>query len=275
MPDNLPRTADEKPALHATDLRTLSMCPVRYEFRRVKGIIAPPGIAMVVGTGVHKSVEHNMRSKMETGALVGISTLSDITRDSINEAFKQGVMLPKEEAARGAKVLRGEAVDKGVTLSSLHREELAPVIKPVAVERTWRLGLEGYPMDLTGTIDLQEKDAIRDTKTTGKTPPKDVADKSQQLTMYALGARYVDGKLPKKLHLDYLVHLKTPKAKTLTTERTEGDLDLLLRRVESAIRLIEHGSFMPCDPENWWCSAKWCGYYDQCPYVKNPVTVGG
>lgn len=263
-----------KPHLHATDLKTLGMCTMRYYFRRVENIIAPPGIAMVVGSSVHKSVERDMRSKMETTALAPLVELQEIAEAGVKLRFETGVAVDEKEAKVGEKVLRGKAIDKAVTLAALHHQTLAPSIEPTMVEEKWVIKMDGYPMDLEGQTDLEELNCIRDTKTSAKSPKADAADRSDQLTMYTL-ARHVHRRpWPKHLYLDTLVHLKTPKPVTQRTVRDEQDIEILLRKIQAAIEFIDAGKYFPCDPGvSWWCTPASCGYWKHCPYAKKPVSV--
>jgi RecB family exonuclease len=256
-------------------MNTLSRCEMQYFFRRVELRILPPAVAMVVGTATHKSVEANMQSKLKDGKLLEVAAIKEIAAVTLNQRWEaEGILLTDEEWAAGEKMVRGEAVDKAVNLSVCHHKVLAPTIRPTAVERKWVIELEGYPMDLGGQIDLQEKDCIRDTKTSAKSITQDVADKSDQLTMYALAGKVNDGAIPGSLALDNLVALKRgAKANTLWTKRDEQDVQIFLRRIERAIEVIQTGKFMPCSSDSWCCNPKWCGYFSICPFSKKPVSV--
>lgn len=247
-----------------SQIRMLMRCPKQWEFRYVRGVIRPPGVALVIGAGTHRGVEVNMRNKIDEGKPMPLDAVLDVTRDSVIEKIgKDGIR------GDGAKrVLLGEAIDGAVTLSELHYKEVAPQIEPVAVERDWQLNIEGEEKSIKGVIDIEVAGGIRDTKTTGKTPPKNSADKDDQLTMYALAYRVLTGKMPEILALDYLVRSNTPKPVFLSTNRTEVALEAFLLRLETAFKLIESGIYMPCDRSNWCCDPKWCGYYDECPYTK-------
>ncbi len=133
--------------------------------------------------------------------------------------------------------------------------------------------LDGFPYDLLGFIDIEEPGRIRDTKTASKSPNKNAADVSQQLTVYAAGHLAVEGELPDELVLDYLVDTKSPKPVSLPTTRTKEDVQMLLRRVERAATIIERGAFTPAPADAWQCSKKWCGYFDQCPFSTAPRAV--
>jgi len=120
-----------------------------------------------------------------------------------------------------------------------------------------------------GYIDVVEQDGtIRDTKTSGKTPAESIADKSIQLTIYAMGACAIHGEMPPKLTLDYLIYTKEPKVKIFETTRVYDDFTPILRRLENAIEVISKGAFTPAPSDSWQCSKKFCSFYSMCPYVK-------
>jgi hypothetical protein len=150
---------------------------------------------------------------------------------------------------------------------------------------------EGF--DLAGTIDIHEKfdgarmirneedemlarsveNVVRDTKTSGKSPAAGIADESDQLTEYALAIHVLEGRLPDRLVLDYLVSTKTPKIVSVPTTRTEDDIEVFYNRLVATIYSIHTGVFVPTKATDWRCSQKWCGYFDICPYAKKPKTA--
>lgn len=151
-------------------------------------------------------------------------------------------------------------------------------------------------IDFVGEQDIQEvvqiPDStetmliIRDTKTSSKSPTPSImdgaskpgtADESEQLTAYAAASHVVDGKLPDKMVLDYLIrtNAKVPSLKyapTVTT-RDMDDINVFLNRFTNLIHAMRTGVFVPANQSWWGCSAKWCGYADICPYFKKPKLV--
>jgi len=244
----------------------LYRCPYQYEQRYIKGAIRLPGVAMITGTGVHRAVEADLSHKIEAGELLAAEAVADLARDAVVAEWDRGVEVNVDRDGTPDEAKAG-AIDRAVSLASLHHSDLAPSLEPISVERRWKLDLEGYPYDLAGMIDIEEADAIRDTKTAARSPAKTAADDSLQLTTYAVAIKYCNGVLPSRLCLDHLVSLKTPKVVTLETTRTERHVELFLRRLEVAMRQLEAGVFPPTDPSNWWCGERFCGYYADCPYV--------
>jgi hypothetical protein len=248
-------------------------CAVQYEFRTVKGIVRPPGVAVLVGSSTHKGIDVNLNHKIKTGQLLPVEDVMEAAAEDLNKRWQDGVELDGEEKTVGESSVRGDAVDTVVALSALHHKEVAPRINPAHVERKFVLELEGFSRNLTGTIDIDEVGGIvRDTKTAKRSPPAGTADNSDQLTMYGLAVRTLD-KVEPVLVLDHLVKTKVPKAVTQMTTRTAEDYQVFLNRVAAATRVVESGAFMPCSQDSWVCSEKFCGYTGICPYFRKRVVV--
>lgn len=272
--DSGTQVAGTKPVLHVSQMNMLSRCGEQYYRRYVKGEVIPPAVAMVTGTGTHRGVEENLRNKIATkGTLLPVAQVQQIAVDAFKAEWDRGVKLSEDEVSAGIDRVKGEAIDTVASLSALHHRELAPRIQPVHVERTFRLELPGYPLDLAGTMDIQEPRTVRDTKTAAKSPPSDAADVSAQLTMYALAVKTLEGAAPEKVCLDNLVKTKTPKVVVLESTRTDDDMRQFLQRVERSVEVIQKGAFTPADPSSWWCSKEWCGYHATCPFAAKRVQV--
>lgn len=262
-----------KPQLHFSGLSTLWQCGVKFDFRYIQKLYRPPTSALVVGKGVDEAANANLQNKIDTDALLPVEQVADIARDSIVRSVEADGILPDRGQSEAA--ARDLGIDKAVRLTTTHAKDLAPKLKPKAVQKKWSLDIPGFPFDLVGTRDLDEQDGtIRDLKTSGKSPNRNAADISDQLTTYALAKFSYERVIPPKVAMDTLVDLKRgPKVSTLESVRTKDDFQVLLARVENASKVIQSGIFTPAQPDAWWCSEKWCSYHDVCPYFRRPVTV--
>jgi len=256
-----------KPQLHVTAIDMFHFCGEQFRRRYVEGEKIPPGVAAIVGSGTDAGITKNLQNKIDKGKLLKLDQIKDIARDAFELNWNAGVLLSDDEAKEGIKKVKGEAVDKTLRLSSLHLKEKAKEIKPIKVQRGFSLALKGYPVDLVGTIDINEKNSIRDTKTSAKTPASDIADKSTQLTAYMMAIKVLDGRIPEFGILDYLVDLKTPKTVSISTTRSDSDFKILLLRLENMLKAIDKGIFLPATPRDPMCSKKYCGFYNSCPYT--------
>jgi hypothetical protein len=141
-------------------------------------------------------------------------------------------------------------------------------------------------VERTTTYDDVERLVIRDTKTSAKSPSASLldgsdkpgtADDSEQLTAYAVASHVIDGKLPDRMVLDYLVRTSAQKPGLYyvptVTKRTMEDVTVFLNRFANTIHALKTGVFTPANPMWWGCSERWCGYADICPYIKRPKLV--
>jgi hypothetical protein len=220
---------------------------------------------MVRGTAVDLTVRADLTSKRDTGALLATDAIPDLARDNANAAWTQES--PRVMPEDGSEIeARGAVVDTAISLAGLHHADVAPGIEPVGIQEKVERSVAGYDFTLLGYLDIVTPDAIRDTKTSKKSPAANDAHDSGQLTLYSL-MLWATEQRHRKLYLDYLVSTKIPKAITLETSRTDVDYRAYLDRVAVAHRLILAGIFAPCNASCWWCTDRWCGYYaDDCPY---------
>lgn len=273
-------TEDTKPQLHVSMLNMMSRCGIQFQRRYGARFgcwheeeIMPPNIAIATGSAVHRSIEQNMNHKMENdGALLPREQVAEIARDEFESLWTSGMMLT-EQQAENIQVVRGEATDISVALSTLHYDQLAPTIKPIAVEEKFVIVLNGFPFDLSGQKDIREVGRIRDTKTS-KASPSSGAAQTMQMALYAMSEKIDHKALPDEVCLDYLVKTKTPKAVTVTAVPEERWINPVLRRVERATEIIQSvkegkGFFTPAEPDGpsaWVCTAAYCGYHRTCPF---------
>jgi hypothetical protein len=292
-------TENQKPQLHISMLNTLSACGIQF-LRRYghrfglweKEEIIPPGIALVVGISTHKSVESNLRHKIENGYLLPREEAIETAVREATGLWYSGVLLTDEESENIGQT-KGELLDMSAALSGLHYDHVAPRLLPVSVEEKWVVELKRFPFDLAGQIDIREQiprsdiqkfeaekagqnpeeplASIRDTKTAGKKPSPDALS-SMQMAMYSRAHRVIYGKLPDMISLDYLIKTKTPSTITLSGSPNESAMSPLMARIEQFAVIIDAAQrgkvnlFTPAQPDDWRCSKKWCGFAVTCPY---------
>jgi hypothetical protein len=226
-----------------------------------------------VHRGVATALIEQQRSKTPTA----VDLYEDATAMSVDLARRAGATLTEEEMSRGVNQTFGNLKDEAVRYARGYATEVGPAIVPIAVERqvTVRGLMPGIA--LKGTVDLidqpeGQEEVIRDTKTTERTPPDSAADLSAQLTMYAM-LRQAEHTTPQatKVSLDYLIRRKNGvESKRLESTRGEAHFAMLRRRIQAASAGLKAGTFLPSNPESdWWCSPKFCPYWQTCVYINH------
>lgn len=250
--------------LSASRIGTFEKCQLQYRYRYIEDKIKPPAIAAVIGTSTHKAVEADLKHKYNEGELMPEDAVADAARDELVNQWAAGVKLDRNKPIK-----KGEAIDQAVALSILHHTDVAPEIEPIAIERPFGVQVS-EDIRLTGHIDVQVANMIRDTKTIKGKPSAMKGDHYAQAQLYAVGAMVTDGELPKGIKIDYLVKNKKPvyvSHEAPVTEKTaQAALDRLTLVSRVIARAMESGDFLPAPSDHWACTEKWCGYYDECPF---------
>ena len=146
--------------LSASSIDTFQRCQLQWYHRYVLGERQPPSIALVQGGSVHKSAEYEYAYKLEAGEDAPLDECLDVARDTFELEAEQ---VEDWEGTKPSAVL-----DETVNLARLYREELAPAVMPVSVEREILLSDESWPWPLLGYVDVeydfffQAEDGIRD-----------------------------------------------------------------------------------------------------------------
>lgn len=254
-------------ALHASQLGMLFRCGVQFEYRYMRGLVRPPAVAMVVGSSVHKAREVDLIAKRDTGSGLDVHHVVDAAAFDFDRRWDyESPELDADEASRGRALVKGEAKDMAVALARLHSEALTPVIEPVHIERKIRVSVPGVSRDVEGTVDTIDRSGfLRDFKTSkAKITAADIDD-SIQLPLYSLLVEVADGARPTGLVLDVTQKLKRPIAYSVPAGPVASNA-VSIARLQAAERVIDSGAFAPAPPDSWQCSAKWCGYYTDCPF---------
>jgi len=258
-----------------SSLSLLSACGEAFRRRYVEGERTPPNARMIRGRVVHTVAQGSYTRTLNEQALPTREEAEDTAATHFESAWSEGVQLEPDEQIIGEAKTKDASKDFAIDLSGYHVERVAPAVHPIAVEEKMTVTLPESDIVVHGIIDLIDlehgADVIRDLKTSERSPNADTADKSLQLSMYAAIWRADTGHLPQRLVLDHLVRTPTKRQKSyvpLTTTRDDEDLQVLGRRLQSAVNLVERGVFMPAPADSWMCSEKWCGYWPTCPYVR-------
>lgn len=243
---------------------TYRKCPRLYEYRYVKKIISPPGVAMIKGTAVHRGAEVTHKNTIATGNLMSLAEATQAVSDSFDEK-KEGIEDWEEENPDHIK-------DKALSAFRVYYAEAVPKIHPVKAEHTFAAKIGTVPF--RGVIDLvdsvQEEaftkegerpmvEVVSDLKVTGMRWPEQKIRQSSQLTFYA----YVEKTF--RVRYDFILEQKSGiKYDGIRSVRTTHDFKLLIEDVEETSSLIKKGVFPRCDGTGWNCTPKFCGYYERC-----------
>lgn len=238
----------------------------------------PPGVAQIRGIAPHRSVEADLKAKLEGGALLKREEVGQIATDYVDKAFKGEVSIDGEYLGLPVTTAREMAKGDAREMAWRHHDRIAPAIRPTALEVRVEANFPDLPIPYEGVIDIVDAERIvRDMKTKRKSPEASLADTSEQLTVYHGLFHAYFKRPPERLVLDVVWRTEKGKTneKTLPTQRTDDDLRVKFRRTQRFLEALEKEIFLPAGVDDWICSERYCGFTDICPYFRGrprPVT---
>ena len=241
-----------------TELKAYLKCGKMWEFRYLKGIKTPPSPALTLGSSVDAAVTANLAQK--------IQSKSDMSKDEILDVYSSDFESRKQET-EWLDENPGKQKDMGVRLVSLHHDLVAPNIMPATVQEFFNLETNaGY--DLFGTMDLvEENGTVVDTKTSRLKYDEAAVSRNFQATLYDFAYESLRKVPAKGFRFDVLIKPTVTKGPTLQQVEgkvTQADREWLFDGIHNVHKAIQAGVALPAPEGSWYCSQKWCGYWDQC-----------
>jgi hypothetical protein len=231
-------------------------CAKQWEFRYVKGMKSPPGVAMIEGGSYHDAV-------CDSGRLM-LCGKEPLSATALHERFVASFDEKKKEVENWD----GEDFDAVVNrakLVMLRHEMLFQRTCGEVVEVESEVKFEAEGVSILGYIDLianpdtknERKPHIIDFKYSNKSLDQDDLRSHIQLGVYSLekGPKVCIVRNDRK---------EKGQVQVLTATLTKQEQATVKEVLVGVARGVTSGAFPPCDPSNWCCSPKWCGYWSRC-----------
>jgi hypothetical protein len=262
----------KKPEMHQSQLCMMQMCAECYRRRVIEKEYGRSSCALIGGSSVHVGREVNLKQKIKSKVDAPVLAVTEAARDYVVKTFSERDVDPGEEyEGLNSKTVCQQVIDRAVGMAIADYNGFQRKMQPVEVELKIGIVLKNYPFDLGMKLDAVEDiggEVVSDCKTSKRTPAKDIADTSEQLALYSLGAHAKYGRPAKALRLDYVVPLKSgTKCISITTTPNKSSQQAVLNRMAVAYEATEKGIFVPCSPTHWKCSQAYCEFYETCRYV--------
>lgn len=234
-----------------SQLEMWQRCPKQWEYRYVHGLKVPPSGALIEGGCYHKALEGNFKQK--------VVSLEDLPLEQCLELYSDAWenRLSEEEYVDWGDKDPGYIKDEGIGLVGEYILSVSPAVQPAKVEEVYVSEVGG--VKLVVIVDLEDtKKAIIDHKTSGKAYTQDDVDKSLQ----ASAAAFVVGR-PIVFYNHVAVKSRMPRIQLIRTYRTQADIDWW---ADMAVKIVVQmrSGVAPPRPGGWWCSPRFCGFYERC-----------
>lgn len=249
-----------RPTYHQSELKTFLMCGKRWEFRYVHKIKMPSRSAATIGSSVDAAVSVNLSQK--------VTSKSDLPIDAVLSACSDDFEKRKTETEWTEEEKPGDAKDAAISVLRVHHAVVAPKISPVTVQEEFVIETDGE-FDLAGAIDFtDESGVIGDTKTASRQRASSyVVERSFQPAMYDFAYRALKGAAPTAFRFDVITRptkLLAPEYKPVQGQVTEQDHQWFFSAITETHKAIKAGVALPAPEGSWYCSQKWCEYWNVC-----------
>jgi hypothetical protein len=260
-----------KEYLSASQISMLLRCGEQYRRRYIEGEIIPPGISLLKGSACHKGIEVNNTQKIQSRTDMSKCDIVEISVVHLENKIKtDGLELNAEEKTIGKDKVIGDAKDEVVSLAGLYADEIAPNTQPIMAEK--EINIPVGDQAVKGFIDcIDDKKRVRDYKTSGRSKNQKELESSLQMAIYTVAYEQEFGELPAGICYDVLISTKKPKYQLIELPAQVNVYSRLGAVVETVIKSIKSGVFLPAAEGSWLCNPLYCGYYNTCKYVKHDM----
>ncbi len=257
-------------------------CPRQWELVYVHNKPRKTSARMFQGVQVHTAAETVLNDIMATGVLPPLEKATD----AFSDAFEKSKELIEDWEGEDPGLVK----DTGVTCAKIFHQEAAPHAMPIAVEKTFHTIIRSddgkVHLPVLGRIDSEQVQAlnnvdyqrIRALVADGKPvdKPKRLHDlkvstdkwNEQDIANSVQFAIYADVEGIPDVQVDNLVKgrakVPRPRLEVLTGVITPKQATHARRVLQGVAKSIGLGHFPVTDPDNWWCSEKWCSVWRFC-----------
>lgn len=225
-------------------------CGLQWEFRYVRGIKTPPAGAMLRGSALDGACNVHYKKKAKDKKGVKNKDFVDLAVSLHDEQLgrEEVVMDVSEDKSRDMTAIGAKAYHSSIGCSLQPRSA-----EDVQLELVKKIGgvLVLMYVDL-----VTEEESIIDTKFKAQFPNAEEIKRDLQLGTYSLatGIRRVG----------WAVVRPMGDTKLIVGDRNTQSLKAVVDTYQRVAGGIRAGVAMPALPGNWWCTAKWCGYWSIC-----------
>ena len=119
-------------SLSPSAIRLMQLCGEAFRRRYVEGERSSFGLPAAIGNATHKAAEHSLTSKRDEDCLPSEEEVQDIASDAFGYYLSKPDFEDKD--VKTAKDL-SSGKDMAINLSTLHLNDLAPVVQPEILEQ--------------------------------------------------------------------------------------------------------------------------------------------
>lgn len=250
-----------KPRYRQSQIKDYLRCGIYYEFRYIQGLTSPGNGATTVGSAVDFAVNSSLEQKIKTGSDFSLAEIVSATAQEFDRLAPQTDFKGEDPK---------EFKTTALQISKLYWENVSPSIQPETVQETFLIDTDsGY--QLTGTFDVTDKKGqVRDLKTASPSRAREYdVNTKMQAAMYDWAYEQLRGKPSTGFVFDILTREAKPRYISISGQVTPENREFLFRTINNFHQAVSAGVALPAPEDVYWCSKKWCPFWDKCKGKKS------
>jgi putative RecB family exonuclease len=244
--------------LSASQLILYLQCSLKYRFQYLDKLVKPfKSAGLAFGSVIHSALDWFHRQKVNGNGATLEMLLKVFETDWFSQCVEADIRFKDKEMGTGLVVMGRQMLTQ---YFQTYKEMPVGAEIPFSLPLTEPVTGEVLGPNLEGRLDLAEKDAVVEFKTSAQTLNAQDLKDSLQLTCYGYAYRMLFHKEPRSFRVVDFVKTKTPKMVVLQATREEKDYRKLFYLAKEVLRGIDSGIFYP----NPSFKCKDCEYEDPC-----------
>jgi hypothetical protein len=237
-----------------SQIATYLKCGMMYYWRYIEGKIIPPSAVTVQGKIIHRAICEYYKRKIAQESIEE-TIITDMTADIADIEMRQEINTDDD-----IKKVKGEIKDTAIKVIKKYLP-FSKNILPKEVEKKIEIIIDN--ISFIGILDyVRNDDVIGEIKTTHKIE-LDKIHSTNQLTAYDILYRALTKKSP-IFNCEIIQLKKEIQINCINTSRTLQQAINFWQIVKKVDEAIKKGIFLPASEEAYYCSSKWCGFWDLC-----------
>lgn len=249
------------PKYHQSEIKDYLRCGLYHMFKHVLKLPTPVTTPLTVGSVADSAMNFTLQKRIDTGLDPSLQEVLEKASDDFNSRVDRTEWGSDDVA---------EQKNLAMKIVKVFYEQVAPKIDPETVQESFSLETDhGYLIG--GTFDVVDKRGILiDLKTSA---PMRVAsytvNYTMQPAMYWHAYEQIRGKPPESFRFDIITKHGIPQYKTSSGKVSDQDREHLFYTINQMHAGLKAGIALPASEGVYWCSKKYCPFWDQCKGKKS------
>lgn len=246
-------------------------CAYQWGLTFLEGRQSRSNSRAAIGTAIHSAAEVCWTEAIKTNKKE--ANLSAMT-DAAVESFK---VEQAKDMKYGDGETEGTCVAEIVKGTEAFIEDILPFSQiPVAVEQFFEVKID-HPLvsGLGGTVDYITNNTIADLKTSGRKPTVSNYTTQQSIYKYLATENGID---VKHNLIQSIVLKKVPEGSIIGMDSNVPQAKALVNSILDTLTLVMKDvapieTILRGNPKYMFCSAKWCEFYNECPFSQGKIEI--